>query len=249
MTPNSRTKLFLNLREHLKAANLQFFERATERQFLMMMRAEEMTFAQLVTVRADGVSIRVETKIPTIVPDHRRVAAAELVARLNRVTDRGHYDLDVDGGEISFRVDAHALGSVLMPGLLVRLLSMALQPPVRDIPVFDAVLLRDADPAESIKQNAERIARAAEAAKRTSRVAKNPIRRTGSKERRKLMEEFLEGLGGLGGIGDPARRPKPAGDPPKGGDVDGAKGGAADAASSADGTAPDDQPPKQEPEA
>lgn len=240
MTPNSRTKLFLNLREHLKAANLQFFERATERQFLMMMRAEEMTFAQLVTVRADGVTIRVETKLPTIVPAHRRVAAAELVARLNRLTDRGHYDLNVDGGELSFRVDAHALGSALMPGLLVRLLSMAMQPPVRDIPVFDAVLLRDADPAESIKQNAERLARETEAATRASRATKNPVRRSASKERRKILEQFLEGIGGLG---DAARGPKPAGDAPTS-DAEGAK----DAADPADGgQSPEDRAPKQEP--
>jgi hypothetical protein len=240
MTPNSRTKLFLNLREHLKAANLQFFERAAERQFLMMMRAEEMTFSQLVTVRADGVTIRIETKLPTIVPPHRRVAAAELVARLNRLTDRGHYDLDVDGGEISFRVDAHALGSVLMPGLLVRLLSMALQPAVRDIPVFDAVLLRDADPAESIKQNAERIARATEAAERAARSTKNPIRRVRSKERRKVLEDFLEGIGGSI---DRARAPKAPDDAPKAADA----GGAGDAAKPADGPAPDEQAPKQEP--
>lgn len=194
MTPNNRTKLFLNLREHLKAANLQFFERATERQYLLMMRAEEMTFAQLVTVRADGVSIRVETKLPTIVPAHRRVAAAELVARLNRISERGHYDLDVDGGEICFRIDAHALGSVLMPGLLVRLLSMALQPVVRDIPVFDAVLLRDADPAEAIRQNAERIARAAEASLRAGKALRGPDLRARRRTAKRMLKDISEVL-------------------------------------------------------
>ena len=194
MTPNNRTKLFLNLREHLKAANLQFFERATERQFLMLMRAEEMTFAQLVTVRPDGVSIRVETKIATLVPAHRRVAAAELVARLNRLTERGHYDLDVDSGEICFRVDAHALGSVLMPGLLVRLLSMALQGPVRDIPVLDAVLLRDADPAESIKLNAERIARAAESAARASKALRGPSRGAQRRRAKDTLKQITEAV-------------------------------------------------------
>jgi hypothetical protein len=194
MTPNHRTKLFLNLREHLKAANLQFFERATERQFLLMMRAEEMTFAQLVTVRPDGVSIRVETKIATLAPAHRRVAAAELVARLNRLSDRGHYDLDVDSGEICFRIDAHALGSVLMPGLLVRLLAMALQAPVRDIPVLDAVLLRDADPADSIKQNAERIARAAESAARASKALRGPDRATRKRRAKDNLRQITEAV-------------------------------------------------------
>ena len=182
MTPNQRTKLFMNLREHLKAANLQFFERATERQFLMMMRADEMTFAQLVTVRPDGVSIRVETKIPVVVPVHRRVAAAELVTRLNRVTERGHYDLDIDSGDMIFRIDAHALGSVLMPGLLVRLLAMALQPVVRDWPVLDGVLNRDEDSKDAILRNAERIARMHEARKRAEGAAGNA---TGRKPRRR----------------------------------------------------------------
>lgn len=194
MTPNQRTKLFMNLREHLKAANLQFFERATERQFLMMMRADEMTFAQLVTVRPDGVSIRVETKIPLVVPVHRRVAAAELVTRLNRVTERGHYDLDIDSGDMIFRVDAHALGSVLMPGLLVRLLAMTLQPVVRDWPVLDGVLSRDEDSKDAIMRNAERIARMHEARKRAEGAAGKKARRRPSQGRKDLPPDVLRNL-------------------------------------------------------
>ena len=159
MSPNQRTILFMNLREHLKAAKLQFFERPQERQLLLMMRTESMTFVQVVTVRPDGAVIRVETKLPLVVPVHRRLAAAELVARLNRVTERGHYDLDIDTGDIVFRIDAHPLGNALFPGLLVKLLSMALQPAVRDWPVLEGVLLRDEDSREAIRGNAERIAR------------------------------------------------------------------------------------------
>ena len=215
MTPNQRTKLFMNLREHLKAANLQFFERATERQFLMMMRADEMTFAQLVTVRPDGVSIRVETKIPLVVPVHRRLAGAELVTRLNRVTERGHYDLDIDSGDMIFRVDAHALGSELMPGLLVRLLAMALQPVVRDWPVLDGVLARDEDSKDAIMRNAERIARVHEARKRTEDAAEKRPRRRPTRGRKDLPPEVLRDIdkllgehGLLGGTGDAP----PAGD-------------------------------------
>ena len=166
MDPNQRTMLFMNLREHLKAAGLQFFERPQERQLLLLMRTDEMTFVQVVTVRADGVSLRVETKMPLVVPQHRRVAAAEMVTRLNRLTERGFYDLDLDSGDLVFRIDAHALGSVLMPGLLVRLLSMALQPVVRDWPVVEGVLRREEDSRAAIAGNAERVARLHEAQKR-----------------------------------------------------------------------------------
>jgi hypothetical protein len=164
----------MNLREHLKAAGLQFFERPQERQLLLMMRTESMTFVQVVTVRPDGVGIRVETKLPLVVPMHRRLAAAELTARLNRVTERGHYDLDIDTGDIVFRIDAHALGNVLLPGLLVKLLSMTLQPAVRDWPVLEGVLLRDEDSREAIRANAERIARLHEEQQRAEGTKERP---------------------------------------------------------------------------
>ena len=79
MTPNPRAKLFMNIRSHLRRANLQFFERARERQFLLMMRGDALTVSQLITVRPDGVAFRIETRLPIVVPTHRRVAAAELV--------------------------------------------------------------------------------------------------------------------------------------------------------------------------
>ena len=85
MTPNPRAKLFMNIRLHLRRANLQFFERARERQFLLMMRGDALTVSQLITVRPDGVAFRVETRLPLVVPVHRRVAAAELVTRLKEL--------------------------------------------------------------------------------------------------------------------------------------------------------------------
>ena len=213
MSPNPRTSLFMNLREHLKAASLQFFERPQERQLLLMMRTESMTFVQVVTVRPDGVGIRVETKLPLVVPVHRRLAAAELVARLNRVTERGHYDLDIDTGDIVFRIDAHALGSVLFPGLLVKLLSMTLQPVVRDWPVLEGVLLHDKDSREAIKANAERIARLHEEQQRTEGTKERPRKpRKPDEKRRKARESLQKFLEQFEGGSDAS--PKPEGDRP-----------------------------------
>lgn len=213
MSPNPRTSLFMNLREHLKAASLQFFERPQERQLLLMMRTESMTFVQVVTVRPDGVGIRVETKLPLVVPVHRRLAAAELMARLNRVTERGHYDLDIDTGDVVFRIDAHALGNVLFPGLLVKLLSMTLQPVVRDWPVLEGVLLRDEDSREAIRINAERIARLHEEQQRAEGTKERPRKpRKPDEKRRKARESLQKFLEQFDGGNDPS--PKPDGGRP-----------------------------------
>lgn len=177
MNPNQRTKLYMNLREHLKADGLQFFERPQERQLLLLMRTDSMTLVQVASVRGDGTALRLETKIPLVVPEARRVAAADMVTRLNRLTERGHYDLDLDSGDMIFRVDAHALGTALMPGLLVRLLAMALQPVVRDWPVLDGVIARDEDCREAIRRNAERLGRLHEAKERNDAAAKRAATR------------------------------------------------------------------------
>jgi hypothetical protein len=174
MTPNPRAKLFMNIRSHLRRANLQFFERARERQFLLMMRGDALTVSQLITVRPDGVAFRIETRLPIVVPTHRRVAAAELVARLNRLTERGHYDLDIDTGDVCFRIDCHALTSMVIGKVMLAVLGMALRPLARDWRVFEAVLLREADPVAAIKENAERIARETEAKQRADRAAATP---------------------------------------------------------------------------
>lgn len=204
MDPNQRTMLFMNLREHLKTAGLQFFERPQERQLLLMMRTDEMTFVQVVTVRKDGASLRVETKLPLVVPEHRRIAAAEMVTRLNRLTERGFYDLDLDSGDLVFRIDAHALGSVLMPGLLVRLLSMALQPVVRDWPVVEGVLRREEDTRAAIAGNAERVARLHEAQQRAE----------AAERRRRDLPKRADGTGTDGSVqgspAEPGETDKPA---------------------------------------
>jgi hypothetical protein len=124
-----------------------------------------------VTVRPDGVAFRIETRLPIVVPTHRRVAAAELVARLNRLTERGHYDLDIDTGDVCFRIDCHALTSMVIGKVMLAVLGMALRPLARDWRVFEAVLLREADPVAAIKENAERIARETEAKQRADRAA------------------------------------------------------------------------------
>ncbi len=201
MNPNQRTKLYMNLREHLKADGLQFFERPQERQLLLLMRTDSMTLVQVASVRGDGTALRLETKIPLVVPESRRLAAADMVVRLNRLTERGHYDVDLDTGDMIFRVDAHALGTALMPGLLVRLLAMALQPVVRDWPVIDAVIAREEDCREAIRRNAERLSRLHEAKGRSEAAAKREATRRKKltdgpgkvpPEIEKLLEEFGE---------------------------------------------------------
>jgi len=139
-----------------------------------MMRGDALTVSQLITVRPDGVAFRIETRLPIVVPTHRRVAAAELVARLNRLTERGHYDLDIDTGDVCFRIDCHALTSMVIGKVMLAVLGMALRPLARDWRVFEAVLLREADPVAAIKENAERISRETEAKQRADRAAATP---------------------------------------------------------------------------
>ena len=144
--PNARTKLYLNIRSHLRDSGLKFFERARERQFLLLMRSDALTLHQLITIHKDGIKFRIETKLPLVVPAHRRVAVLELAARLNCITDRGHFDVNVDTGDMQYRVDCDALVSLVVRPALLSVLARSLDPVVRAWPLIEEVMLHDVDP-------------------------------------------------------------------------------------------------------
>ena len=144
--PNARTKLYLNIRSHLRDSGLKFFERARERQFLLLMRSDALTLHQLITIHKDGIKFRIETKLPLVVPAHRRVAVLELAARLNCITDRGHFDVNVDTGDMQYRVDCDALVSLVVRPALLSVLARSLEPVVRAWPLIEEVMLHDVDP-------------------------------------------------------------------------------------------------------
>ncbi len=144
--PNSRAKLYLNIRSHLRDSGLKFFERASERQFLLLMRSDALTLHQLITVHKDGIKFRIETKLPLVVPAHRRLAVLELAARLNCITDRGHFDVNVDTGDMQYRVDCDALVSLVVRPALLSVLARSLDPVVRAWPLIEEVMLHDIDP-------------------------------------------------------------------------------------------------------
>ena len=144
--PNSRAKLYLNIRSHLRDSGLKFFERARERQFLLLMRSDALTLHQLITIHKDGIKFRIETKLPLVVPAHRRVAVLELAARLNCITDRGHFDVNVDTGDMQYRVDCDAMVSLVVRPALLSVLARSLDPVVRAWPLIEEVMLHDVDP-------------------------------------------------------------------------------------------------------
>ena len=144
--PNSRAKLYLNIRSHLRDSGLKFFERARERQFLLLMRSDALTLHQLITIHKDGIKFRIETKLPLVVPAHRRIAVLELAARLNCITDRGHFDVNVDSGDMQYRVDCDALVSMVVRPALLSVLARSLDPVVRAWPLIEEVMLHDIDP-------------------------------------------------------------------------------------------------------
>jgi hypothetical protein len=144
--PNARAKLYLNIRSHLRDSGLKFFERARERQFLLLMRSDALTLHQLITIHKDGIKFRIETKLPLVVPAHRRVAVLELAARLNCITDRGHFDVNVDTGDMQYRVDCDALVSLVVRPALLSVLARSLDPVVRAWPLIEEVMMHDVDP-------------------------------------------------------------------------------------------------------
>jgi hypothetical protein len=198
MTPNPRAKLYLDLRSHLRAAKFKFFERPRERQFLLLMRGDSVTVPVVVTVRPDGTAFRLQTKVPTIVVPERRLAAAQLVARLNARTQRGHYDLDLDLGEIDFRVDCHAPSSVVDRRSFLVVLKMTLDPVLLDFQAIDAVLARDADPKQAIDALERAHAAAKSAAERDAAIRQRKVDVEKAKDednpprRRQRLTSFLD---------------------------------------------------------
>ena len=207
MTPNPRAKLYLDIRTHLKAANFKFFERPSARQFMLLMRGDEVTVPVVLTVRPDGMAFRLETKVPVMAPETRRLAASQLVARLNARTDRGHYDLDLDNGEVDFRIDCHAPASAVDRRSFLLVLKMTLDPVLVDFRALESVLLHDADPKEAVDaleaaRTAARDAAARDAAVRQRKVdidrkaaeESGPPSDAGPRKRpRKRLKSFLDG--------------------------------------------------------
>jgi hypothetical protein len=74
------------------------------------------------------------------------VAVLELAARLNCITDRGHFDVNVDTGDMQYRVDCDALVSLVVRPALLSVLARSLDPVVRAWPLIEEVMLHDVDP-------------------------------------------------------------------------------------------------------
>jgi hypothetical protein len=70
----------------------------------------------------------------------------ELAARLNCITDRGHFDVNVDTGDMQYRVDCDALVSLVVRPALLSVLARSLDPVVRAWPLIEEVMLHDVDP-------------------------------------------------------------------------------------------------------
>jgi hypothetical protein len=70
----------------------------------------------------------------------------ELAARLNCITDRGHFDVNVDTGDMQYRVDCDALVSLVVRPALLSVLARSLDPVVRAWSLIEEVMLHDVDP-------------------------------------------------------------------------------------------------------
>ena len=193
--PNARTKLYLNIRSHLRDSGLKFFERARERQFLLLMRSDALTLHQLITIHKDGIKFRIETKLPLVVPAHRRVAVLELAARLNCITDRGHFDVNVDTGDMQYRVDCDALVSLVVRPALLSVLARSLDPVVRARPLIEEVMLHDVDPKTVMEKFRKKVQDRAGENARNAAIA----RRRAERERDRNPGQPGHGRGALDG--------------------------------------------------
>lgn len=84
------------------------------------------------------------------VPDLRRVAVAEAIARVNRALGVGHFELDFDSGELRFRATIDVEGGLFVQTMADNLIRAALWSCDHYLPALLAVAFGDVEPVVAV---------------------------------------------------------------------------------------------------
>jgi hypothetical protein len=92
--------------------------------------------------------------MPVNVPEERRPAMAELLARINYGLALGNFDLDFRDGEVRYRTSIDIAGGRLEPRMMQTLVSINLTVMDRFFPVIMKVIFTAAAPAAALEEAA-----------------------------------------------------------------------------------------------
>lgn len=96
-------------------------------------------------------SVRAYTPLPLNIPEARRVAVAELLARINRRMANGNFELDFSDGEIRFGVVLDLMDGVLTQAMFMRIFMLSLQGCDYYFPTIMGVLYGGTSPALALE--------------------------------------------------------------------------------------------------
>jgi hypothetical protein len=92
------------------------------------------------------------TRLPFIVPAHRRGSVAEAITRINYGLSLGAFELDFSDGELCFRLGLDVEGQGLSPALVRNLLSPCIVVPDDYLGVLTAIAFGNVSPSEALEQ-------------------------------------------------------------------------------------------------
>lgn len=100
--------------------------------------------------------------LPAITAESKRCEMAELVCRINRCMTIGSLELDMDNGEMRFKVTMDVEGGELTPTMIRNMRDSALATSDRYYPVLMALLYGDKSPKDALENSPSNIVRPAD---------------------------------------------------------------------------------------
>lgn len=119
------TKVYEMFKAHLKAHNFKFDPHDDDLVITLTVRGEDLPQPTVIRVLDDRNVVQVLSPIPANMPEDKRVDAAVAVAVANYGMINGSFDLDMNDGEIRFRVSQGYDGIEMSDDLIKYILSIA----------------------------------------------------------------------------------------------------------------------------
>jgi hypothetical protein len=100
--------------------------------------------------------------LPYTVPESKRLAVSEFITRANYGVVIGNFELDLEGGELSYKTSIDVEGGALAPTMIKNMIYLNVLMMDRYLPGLNKVVYGDADPADALQEVQEELGRSRE---------------------------------------------------------------------------------------
>ena len=129
------------------------FERNNERNLIKTgVKGKNASFTMYFDAREDQEQLFLYIMCPNHVPEDMRVAAAEFLTRVNYGLKIGNFEMDMDGGEVRYKVSVDVEGTTLTPIMVRNMLGCAIPMTDRYFPGLMAICYGGKSASDAIRQ-------------------------------------------------------------------------------------------------